>query len=201
MPQKRNPVALEHARALASRALGEVLAIAQSAHNTPFGDIVDIEDDLQPLAATGFRDARRAVSLVAATMAHAEFDVERMRQGAAAEWITVTELADVLVRERGLSFAVAHDIVTRFVALARVPGAAGTAAQLALAARQLGHDIQCPQHFVEVRLTPGGPSPAVLEPAIRDTAARLEADTAALASARQSLADAEARRRQAVDTL
>jgi argininosuccinate lyase len=211
MPQKRNPVALEHARALASRALGEVLAIAQSAHNTPFGDIVDIEDDLQPLAATGFRDARRAVSLVAATMAHAEFDVERMRQGAAAEWITVTELADVLVRERGLSFAVAHDIVTRFVALARVPGAAGTAAQLALAARQLGHDIQytedaltrilSPQHFVEVRLTPGGPSPAVLEPAIRDTAARLEADTAALASARQSLADAEARRRQAVDTL
>src|SRR5690606_17957010 len=48
MPQKRNPVALEHARALASKALGQMLAIVQAVHNTPFGDIVDTEDDLQP---------------------------------------------------------------------------------------------------------------------------------------------------------
>ena len=61
MPQKRNPVALEHARALASRALGETLAVFAAVHNTPFGDIVDTEDDLQPLVFAAFRDARRAV--------------------------------------------------------------------------------------------------------------------------------------------
>ena len=49
MPQKRNPVALEHARALASKALGQANAIQLAVHNTPFGDIVDTEDDLQPL--------------------------------------------------------------------------------------------------------------------------------------------------------
>ena len=37
MPQKRNPVALEHARALASMALGQTTAITLSVHNTPFG--------------------------------------------------------------------------------------------------------------------------------------------------------------------
>ena len=29
-------------------------------HNTPFGDIVDTEDDLQPLVDGAYRDARRA---------------------------------------------------------------------------------------------------------------------------------------------
>src|SRR5213076_2458752 len=37
MPQKRNPVALEHARAIASKALGQTSAIILAVHNTPFG--------------------------------------------------------------------------------------------------------------------------------------------------------------------
>ena len=58
MPQKRNPVALEHARGIASKALGQASAIMLAVHNTPFGDIVDVEDDLQPLVAAMFRDAQ-----------------------------------------------------------------------------------------------------------------------------------------------
>ena len=59
MPQKRNPVALEHARAIGSKAVGQAQAITTAVHNTPFGDIVDTEDDLQPLVASMFRDAIR----------------------------------------------------------------------------------------------------------------------------------------------
>src|SRR3954464_7340177 len=83
MPQKRNPVALEHARAISSKALGQASAITLAVHNTPFGDIVDTEDDPQPLVAAMFRDALRAVTLVAAAMASAEFDVARLRARAA----------------------------------------------------------------------------------------------------------------------
>src|SRR5881392_1661878 len=79
MPQKRNPVALEHARAIASKAAGQAQAVFATVHNTPFGDIVDTEDDLQPLVASMFRDAQRAVALVAASMRGAQLDVERMR--------------------------------------------------------------------------------------------------------------------------
>ena len=57
MPQKRNPVALEHARSIGSKALGQATAVMLSVHNTPFGDIVDTEDDLQPLVHQTFRDA------------------------------------------------------------------------------------------------------------------------------------------------
>ena len=74
MPQKRNPVALEHARGLASKALGQAQAVVSSVHNTPFGDIVDIEDDLQPLVFSMFRDAIRAIKVVAAAIRTAEFD-------------------------------------------------------------------------------------------------------------------------------
>ena len=77
MPQKRNPVALEHARALGSKALGQAQAVSIAVHNTPFGDIVDTEDDLQPLVATAFRDAIRAIRLVAGAMSQATFDVEQ----------------------------------------------------------------------------------------------------------------------------
>ncbi len=78
MPQKRNPVAIEHARAIGSKALGQAQAIVLCAHNTPFGDIVDTEDDLQPLVFAMFRDATRAVNLVAATMTTREFDAGRL---------------------------------------------------------------------------------------------------------------------------
>ena len=79
MPQKRNPVAFEHARAIGSKALGQAQAIVISVHNTPFGDIVDTEDDLQPLVFSMFRDATRMVKLVAAAMRTAEFDAEAAR--------------------------------------------------------------------------------------------------------------------------
>src|SRR3979411_231370 len=99
MPQKRNPVALEHARAIGSKALGQMQAILTSVHNTPFGDIVDNEGELPPIRFGAFRAAGRAVKLVAAAMATAEFDAARLEARAGDGWTTLTELADTLVRE------------------------------------------------------------------------------------------------------
>ena len=115
MPQKRNPVALEHARAIASKALGQAGAVMLTVHNTPFGDVVDTEDDLQPLVASMFRDARRAVVLVDAALRGAEFDVERLESRAAEGGTTLTELADHLVREHRIPFKTAHTIAGRLL--------------------------------------------------------------------------------------
>src|SRR5882724_9386876 len=115
MPQKRNPVAIEHARAIGSKALGQAQAIVMAVHNTPFGDIVDTEDDLQPLVFAMFRDATRAVRLVAAALTTAEFDAARLEARAGDGWTTLTELADTLVRDHGLPFNTAHAIAARLV--------------------------------------------------------------------------------------
>src|SRR5687768_7280325 len=119
MPQKRNPVALEHARAIASKALGQATAITQTVHNTPFGDIVDTEDDLQPLVLSMFRDASRAVRLVAAALESATFDEARLLARARDGWTTMTELADTLVRDHGVAFRTSHAIVAKLIAYRR----------------------------------------------------------------------------------
>src|SRR6266550_4297653 len=116
MPQKRNPVAIEHARAIGSKALGQAQAIVTATHNTPFGDIVDTEDDLQPLVFSMFRDATRAVKLVAAAVKTAEFDAARLEARAADGWTTLTEFADTLVRDHGVPFRTAHHIASRLIA-------------------------------------------------------------------------------------
>jgi argininosuccinate lyase len=212
MPQKRNPVALEHARSILSRAVAELAAIPATVHNTPFGDIVDTEDDLQPLVASAFADATRGVSLVGAAMAGATFDGARMRARASDGVVTVTELADALAREHGLSFRAGHAIAARVAAERRARPDAPLAPLVSALARELaGRDLVVteaevvrdlsPEHFVEVRRTPGGPSPAVVRPAIEAAAAALAADRAAVAARRAALDEAAARRREALDRL
>src|SRR5262245_41547399 len=150
MPQKRNPVAVEHARAIGSKALGQAQAIMLSVHNTPFGDIVDTEDDLQPLVFAMFRDAMRAVKLVAAALRDAEFDVDRMAARAADGGTTFTELADHLARERGVPFRTAHAIAGQLSESCRSGDVATLAARLRSVSREtLGEDLD----LSEVQLT------------------------------------------------
>jgi len=202
MPQKRNPVALEHARAIGSKALGQALAIVTSVHNTPFGDIVDTEDDLQPLVFAMFRDATRAVKLVAAAMTSAEFDAARLEARAADGWTTLTELADTLVRDHGLPFKSAHGIAGRLIAVRQRDRARSLSESLAEASREiLGAplaysdaqltEILSPRHFVNVRKTLGGPAPEETARAARVSRQQLEADESWWTNATNALADAE----------
>jgi argininosuccinate lyase len=165
MPQKRNPVALEHVRILASRALGEAQAVLTCAHNTPFGDVNDSEDDLQPLVFTMFADARRALRLLAGALAAAQVDTALMADRARRDFLTVTELADTLVRREGLSFREAHGLVAEAV---RNCGARDDPASLAEAMRKSRPELQLtreeiercldPEYFVQVRTVTGGPA-------------------------------------------
>jgi argininosuccinate lyase len=210
MPQKRNPVAIEHARAIGSKALGQAQAIVLAVHNTPFGDIVDTEDDLQPLVFAMFRDATRAVKLVAAAMTTAEFDGERLEARAADGWTTLTELADTLVRDQGLAFKSAHAIASRLMAVRECEPERPLGELLEEASRQvLGSvvsysdaeltTILSPRHFVDVRKTLGGPAPEETARAAHASRLQLEADeawwngaTAALTAAERKLAERSA---------
>ncbi len=170
MPQKRNPVALEHVRALASKALGQATGVFVSIHNTPFGDINDVEDDLQPLIINALRDARRSIALFAAALSTATFNTNILRERAGRDFITVTELADTIVRREGLPFRTAHQIVARSVRSAIESGNELTYAILQSAAQGiLGRSLSLtaeevrealdPEHFVKIRTIIGGPAP------------------------------------------
>ena len=184
MPQKRNPVPLEHTRILASRALGEAQAVFTCAHNTPFGDINDSEDNLQPLVFTMFADAGRALRLLAGVMRSAELDREKLARRAGADFLTVTELADTLVRRTGASFREAHGMVARAVGACGADDRAGSIATV-LAAQNpglamTGEEIERaldPENFVRIRGIRGGPAPEVAAEALeraREEQTRME---------------------------
>ncbi|MBZ5619527.1 MAG: argininosuccinate lyase [Acidobacteriia bacterium] len=173
MPQKRNPVALEHTRILASRALSEAQAVFTCVHNTPFGDINDSEDDLQPLAFTMFADARRSLRLLAGLLAAADVDRAKLARRAAADFLTVTELADTLVRQEGVSFRQAHAMVARAVETSGGDDRAGAIAAVLLEQNPSLHLSRDgieraldPENFVRVRRVVGGPAPEIAAEAL-----------------------------------
>jgi argininosuccinate lyase len=187
MPQKRNPVALEHARAIGSKALGQATAVLLAVHNTPFGDIVDTEDDLQPLVHAAFRDGIRATRLVAAALADATFDVDAMARRATESWITVTELADTLTRDEGLPFSRSHAIAAGLIRAQRITPDRPLADLLAEVSRDvIGtpivyaearlREVLSPRHFVAVRHTLGGPAPERTAEAVAASLVRLDRD-------------------------
>jgi argininosuccinate lyase len=213
MPQKRNPVPLEHVRVLASKALAQAGGVLTALHNTPFGDINDAEDDLQPLMISAMHDALRAVRLVDGVMADCEVNVARMAERANADFLSVTELADTLVRRDAMSFGEAHRLVSAGV---RDLGGSYTPeamveAVMALAPAMIGRVLRTPRaellqaldprHFVDVRSIVGGPAPSMVEPAL-DDAARDMASTAAWLNDRAARLDAyPAAIRQACDSI
>ena len=212
MPQKRNPVALEHARAISSKAVGQGSAILLTVHNTPFGDIVDTEDDLQPLVFTMLTDADRAVRLVGAAMETATFDRARLAERAEQGWITVTELADTLAREQGVPFKISHTIATRLVEEAgKRPEEARSRLLRDVSRAVLGRPVDYDEaaldrllsarHFVEVRTTPGGPAPSEIGRALARSRELAGADTTWHAEAQEKLQRADARLTEAASAL
>jgi argininosuccinate lyase len=204
MPQKRNPVAVEHARSIASKAFGEAQAILVTVHNTPFGDIVDTEDDLQPLVVSMFGDAGRGVTLAAAAMATAEFDAPRLAARAGEGGTTLTELADTLVRDHGLTFRAAHSIAASVRARREQDPQRPFAELLYEASADLGgpplrytedalRQILGPAHFVRVRRTLGGPAPDETARAVSSSRQQLATDEGWAKMTRERLADAERR--------
>ena len=201
------PWPLEHARAIGSKALGQAQAILTAVHNTPFGDIVDTEDDLQPLVFSMFRDATRTVKLVAAAMATAEFDAVRLEARAGDGWTTLTELADTLVRDHGLPFRSAHAVTGRLIAArAQQPplplsdsarrGVERRARHAAVVSGDAARRNPEPPPFRGRPPTHGGPAPTETSRAIEESNRNLAVDEQWWASATQALVAAEARRRK-----
>jgi argininosuccinate lyase len=185
MPQKRNPVPFEHVRVLASKALTQAQGIFTCLHNTPFGDINDAEDDLQPLVFGATTDAVRALELFAGVIGGCEINTIRMGERAAADFLTVTELADTLVRREGVSFREAHRLVSAGVKELRgnYSALAMIEAVEMLAPLHFGRVLRVsrgellealdPWNFVAVRRAPGGPAPEAIRPALDLAAAEL----------------------------
>ncbi|MFC5449317.1 argininosuccinate lyase [Paenibacillus aestuarii] len=184
MPQKRNPVGLEHARSLLSSCIGNAQTVFTLLHNTPYGDIVDTEDDMQPYIWKSLETLSSVYRLLAAIISTASVDRVTVYRRAKNSFATVTELADTLVRIEGLSFRKAHEIVgevvgyvakeghsVRGVTLQALNDASVKAVgrKLRLTEMQLQRALD-PEHFVRIRSLRGGPSSQEVMRALKEQA-------------------------------
>ena len=216
MPQKRNPVALEHVRILASRALTVSQASILSVHNTPMGDINDCEDPIQPLIRSSFVDARRALKLLNGVIGAIEIDVTRLRKLASGSYLTLTELADTLVREESVSFREAHRLCSETLKSLGSPSEQPDPSQIIaalgpIAKIRLGRELKTPTakligvldpiHFIRVRTVIGGPAPSTVQTFLNKAISATEEHTAWLSKTRSGLQASAETRAQQIRTL
>ena len=171
MPQKRNPVALEHARTRFSRALGSSQMVLYSSHNIPYADLNDFGPDIQGALVSLFIQLDGGLALLTAALEEGRFDVGKLEGRARCTDTTATELADELVRRFETSFQEAHRLagalVTRLCQQGRTLQEATAADLTALGGPLLPdnvlRDALDPHTFVRRRSGFGGPAPEVVE--------------------------------------
>lgn len=183
MPQKRNPVSLEHARTRFSKALGYAQAVVMCNHNVPFGDINDPGTDVQEPLMALWGEFRSGLALLTASLGGLGIDRDGWAAQAQGSDAALTELADALARLPGGDFRSAHaqaqTLMRSLTAQGRdlasatdadldalgMPVPPGTAAA-ALDARR----------FVERRTTLGGPASGTVRTHLTFAAERLKSD-------------------------
>lgn len=189
MPQKRNPVSIEHTRSLLSAVVGDASTVLQMIHNTPFGDIVDTEDDMQPYLWRAIERLIGIYKLFGSVIVTMNVNKEQLLDRARNSFANVTELADTLVRSEDISFRQAHSIVSRCVrSLAESGNESLSSLTLEIAN---GHSLEVtgkplnisaaefynalkPEYFVEVRKLMGGPSPDTMRASLEEANVKSE---------------------------
>ncbi len=195
MPQKRNPVPIEHLRVMCSLGASRCDGVMLAVHNTPFTDVNDTEHEVQEMGYHAFDTAGRMVTLLDALLTAATIDTASVRRNIDQSYITITEVADSLVRSEGISFGEAHTICSRLArhmsdydqTLATLPYAVFAGAFAAVVERPPTlHEtefrrIGTPDHFIAVRTVYGGPAPAPMDRSLAGYRNQLEINRAQLA--------------------
>ena len=117
MPQKRNPVPIEHMRILSSIMIGHCDTVVNSMHNTPFTDMNDAGDSIQVIGFKAFLTGERVLKLLTDFVLNLNINKEKIKECIGETYVSITELADSLVREEGISFRQAHEITSQLVTI------------------------------------------------------------------------------------
>lgn len=114
MPQKSNPIALEHLRASLSIVKGLADAVVMGFMKTPYGDISDYED-IDDTAHEAFDLLKKNIKVFNAVLATLEVNKELLKQRAMESFSLVTEIADEMYRSYHIPFRKAHAFVAFMV--------------------------------------------------------------------------------------
>ena len=180
MPQKHNPVVLEHARVYAGRLLGGVHTLLALVHNTPFTDLNDhstgVLEPLDELLEVG----EAALELLRVALEESIFIPENLLSGLEPS-LFASEVVDLLV-QKGLPLEEAYARVRQ-----ALPDLSPEALGLSEVEWQQALSLEA---FLERRKVLGGASRAAQEESLRRARKRLKEDLRVLALHRARVQEA-----------
>jgi argininosuccinate lyase len=165
MPQKRNPDIAELLRAKPGRLIGDLVALLTVSKGLALSYNKDLQETQEPLY-DAVETTQTCLAVLPGLVATLELDLQRMRAAAADPALGATDLAEHLVREKGLPFRHAHEVVGALVRAAEsrgLPLHAFPVAELGRIAPELDAAALAaldPTRAVAARNLPGGPAPA-----------------------------------------
>ncbi|MBT3191462.1 MAG: hypothetical protein HN341_02795, partial [Verrucomicrobia bacterium] len=201
MPQKDgNPNSMEFVRTRAGQLIGHLTSVATAGLRAPHGDVFEMLYIAEPTLAA-LEATEVCVSELANELRGMDVHKDRMLSLIRESYLAATELANQVVRDHGMGYRTAHDIVHRFVVASREQRIPATEARTELLdeaaqevlGRKIGMDqarlreLLDPAHFIKVTNSRGGVSP--------DETARMIADR------RQALTDTRARHLKRIESL
>lgn len=199
MPQKKNPDTAEIMRGKTGAVAGTFTAALTAVKGLPMSYNRDLQD-VTPSLWRAVAESGACIGIATGIIMTATFHPERMREEAGRGFSTATELADVLVREFGLPFRAAHNIIGRAIrsetiTLDVLEAAAQELSGISLVERGLTEERIAEALDVDVsvrmRRAPGGPAPEAMEKAISMRDAAVEEDLIWVRSEQKRLQDAE----------
>ena len=173
MPQKRNPVIIEHIRIQAGMAMGIMNMINELFHNAAYQDINEVADAPVKEFENSLELAESVVALMSQTIKNIDISRQRVSEIALSSGTTTTELADELVRLYGISFRQAHSITAGFVRSGYDKDALRNIFQektdrsLKLSDKEID-EILSIERFISVRKVSGGPSEEGMEVVLKE---------------------------------
>jgi argininosuccinate lyase len=199
MPQKKNPVVAEIARAKCGTVIGSFAAVASILKSLPYSYNLDLQETT-PHLWRALSDATSSASMLAGSLSSARFKLAHIRDSMKNDYSTATSLANHLVKSYGVSFRQAHAIVGELVRVSLEGGITlGRAAHESLPAvserlakpmtigLEEAEEILDPTHFLSSVVTEGGTNPRFIPTGLRRRIASLKKTRGSISELKSSM--------------
>lgn len=204
MPQKKNPVVLEHLKGKPSHLLGAFVATASAIKNTNFTNTIDANREGLHGLWEAHDQVRTCAVLLDLVVATAVPKHTLMLERARMDFCTATDLADALVRRADMSFRQAHHVVggvvreaiERHLRADEITPALVDEVSRQILGRTVGLSASAvkqaldPLKSIHARTTVGGPAPKEVRRLVREARRRLALEERAHALRQQRVAEA-----------
>ncbi len=214
MPQKRNPIALEHLRSSLSVTKGIADTVLTGFLKSPYGDISDYED-IEDVMSKAFELLGQNVNMLNSVLGTLDVNRELLCERVHESFSVVTEIADQIYRSYHIPFREAHGFVSFLVKRANAQGYNLKNVTRDFFAEAFEEYFKKPfdfdfapilksidpEHFVLSRDVIGGTGPNAMQDMLAHAEIKVQRDLEWLESRRLALQRADEKRAECVKTV